>query len=143
MQSVITDTVIIQQGINDIIHPVGKDINSFRPMSDLPSAEELIDGLKYYIAEARKLGYKVYMGTLLPIDGWRTYAIFREKIRGTVNEWIRTTDLIDGVIDFDEALRDPNRPTAFLEIYDSGDHLHPSPAGYERMAQEVDAIILK
>lgn len=39
------DTIIIQQGINDIIHPVGCDINPFRPMSDLPTAEELIDGL--------------------------------------------------------------------------------------------------
>ena len=71
------------------------------------------------------------------------YAIFREKIRGTVNEWIRTTDLIDGVIDFDKALRDPERPTAFLEIYDSGDHLHPSKEGYIRMAEEIAEEILR
>ena len=31
------DTVIIQQGINDIIHPVGESVNVFRPMSDLPT----------------------------------------------------------------------------------------------------------
>ena len=36
------DTLIIQQGINDIIHPVGIDVNPFRPMSDLPAADELI-----------------------------------------------------------------------------------------------------
>ena len=39
------DTVIIQQGINDIIHPVGVDVNPFRPWSDLPTLEELIDAL--------------------------------------------------------------------------------------------------
>lgn len=44
------DTVIIQQGINDIIHPVGSENNVFRPMSDLPTAEELFEGLKQYIA---------------------------------------------------------------------------------------------
>ena len=137
------DTVIIQQGINDIIHPVGEEINPFRPMSDLPTAEELIDGLKTYITQARSYGYKVYVGTLLPIEGWRTYATFREDLRNTYNNWIRNTDLIDGVIDFDKALCDPTNPSAFLPQYDSGDHLHPSPAGYERMAQEVTTSILK
>ena len=137
------DTVIIQQGINDIIHPVGEEINPFRPMSDLPTAEELIDGLKTYIAQAREYGYKVYVGTLLPIEGWRTYATFRDEIRNAYNNWIRTTDLIDGVIDFDKALCDPENPAAFLPIYDSGDHLHPSKEGYQRMAQEVTKSILK
>ena len=137
------DTVIIQQGINDIIHPVGEEINPFRPMSDLPTAEELIEGLKTYIAQAREYGYKVYVGTLLPIEGWRTYATFRDEIRNAYNNWIRTTDLIDGVIDFDKALCDPENPAAFLPIYDSGDHLHPSKEGYQRMAQEVTNSILK
>lgn len=136
------DTVIIQQGINDIIHPVGVENNPFRPMSDLPTAEELIEGLKVYISQARGYGYKVYVGTLLPIEGWRTYAGFRETLRTTYNEWIRSTDLIDGVIDFDKALCDPANPTAFLPQYDSGDHLHPSPAGYECMASLIDAAIL-
>ena len=75
------DTVIIQQGINDIIHPVGVDVNPFRPMSDMPTLEDLIDGMKYYISKARSYGYKVYLGTLLPMEGWRTYADFREKLR--------------------------------------------------------------
>ncbi|MBQ7284010.1 MAG: lipase, partial [Oscillospiraceae bacterium] len=47
------DTVLIQQGINDIIHPVGTEVNPYRPMSDLPTVEELIEGMKYYISFAR------------------------------------------------------------------------------------------
>ncbi|MBQ8195238.1 MAG: lipase [Oscillospiraceae bacterium] len=137
------DTVIIQHGINDIIHPVGTEVNPFRPMSDLPTVDELIDCMKYYISLARSYGYKVYVGTLLPIEGWRTYAPFREVIRSEFNEWIRTTDLIDGCIDFDLAVRDPERPERFLPIYDSGDHLHPSKAGYKRMADIVPAELLK
>ena len=137
------DTVIIQQGINDIIHPVGEDVNVFRPMSDLPTVEELIEGLKTYIAQARSFGYKVYVGTLLPMGGWRTDAPFRQEMRHAVNTFIRTTDLIDGCIDFDRALEDPDRPNWFLPEYDSGDHLHPSKAGYERMAKEIPAEILK
>ena len=137
------DTVIIQQGINDIIHPVGSDVNVFRPMSDLPTVEQLIDGLKKYIAQAREYGYRVYVGTLLPMGGWRTDAPFRQEMRHAYNEFIRTTDLIDGYIDFDKALQDPENPDRFLPKYDSGDHLHPSHAGYERMAMEVPEEILK
>jgi len=137
------DAVIIQQGINDIIHPVGEQVNVFRPMSDLPTVEQLIEGLKTYIAQARSFGYRVYVGTLLPMGGWRTDAPFRQEMRHAYNHFIRTTDLIDGYIDFDLALRDPERPDHFLPEYDSGDHLHPSKAGYERMAMEIPAELLK
>lgn len=136
------DTVIIQQGINDIIHPVGEQVNIFRPMSDLPTVEELIAGLKEYIAQARSYGYKVYVGTLLPMGGWRTDAPFRQKLRHAYNDFIRNTDLIDGCIDFDQAVRDPENPDWFLPEYDSGDHLHPSVAGYCRMAKEIPSELL-
>lgn len=138
-----TDTVIILQGINDIIHPVGEEVNIFRPMSDLPTAEELIQGLVAYIHQARSYGYRVYVGTLLPMGGWRTDAAFRQQLRHAYNTFIRTTDLIDGCIDFDKALEDPERPNHLLPEYDSGDHLHPSPAGYRRMAMEVPCQLLK
>ncbi len=137
------DVVIIQQGINDIIHPVGSEVNPFRPMRDLPTAEKLIEGLRQYIAQAKSYGYKVYVGTLLPIKGWRTYAPFREELKNEVNEWIRTSDEIDGCIDFAKAVEDPADPTAFLPVCDSGDHLHPSKEGYRRMAQAVPLEILK
>ncbi len=137
------DTVIIQQGINDIIHPVGEGVNIFRPMSDLPTVEQLIEGLKTYIAQARSFGYRVYVGTLLPMGGWRTDAPFRQEMRHAYNEFIRTTDLIDGCIDFDKTLEDPEKPDWFLPEYDSGDHLHPSRAGYRRMAMEIPAELLK
>ncbi|MCH4191693.1 MAG: GDSL-type esterase/lipase family protein [Butyrivibrio sp.] len=136
------DTVIIQQGINDIIHPVGTDVNPFRPMSDLPTVQQLTNGLKKYIEQARSYGYKVYVGTLLPIEGWRTYAPFREDLKNAYNDWIRTTDLIDGCIDFDLAIRDPHNPKAFAKGCDSGDHLHPSKEGYVRMAEAVPEGIL-
>lgn len=45
--------------------------------------------------------------------------------------------------DITRALRDPGNPDCFLPEYDSGDHLRPSAAGYNRMAMEIPAQILK
>lgn len=137
------DTVIIQQGINDIIHPVGIETNPFRPMSDLPTVKELIDGYRYYIEEAKKLHLKVYMGTLLPIFGWRTYATFRDDLRNELNAWIRSAKEIDGCIDFDLALRGSENPSAFREGFDSGDHLHPSSKAYQAMAECAYEVLRK
>ena len=137
------DTVIIQHGINDIIHPVGVEVNPFRPWSDLPTADDLIQGLREYVRQARAYGLAVYIGTLLPIYGWRTYEPFREELRLAVKAWIRRTPESDGCIDFDAAVRDSARPAAFAQCYDSGDHLHPSESAYERMAAQIPEILLR
>lgn len=137
------DTVIILHGINDIIHPVGVEVNKFRPISDLPTAEEMFEGVKQYIKIARELGYKVYVGTLLPMEGWRTDAPFRQEIRNAFNDMIRNSDLIDGVIDFDMAMKQKEHPNRMIMEYDAGDHLHPGAAGHERMAMEIPKELLK
>ena len=140
MEAAGADAVLIQHGINDIIHPVGVEVNKFRPWSDMPTSADLIAGVEdIYIQYAKEKGYKVYGGTLLPIYGWRTYAPFREEIKNEFNHWIRTTDKFDGYVDFEEAVRDENHPEAFAEGNDSGDHLHPSEKAYEIMAGEIPA----
>ncbi len=129
------DTVIIQQGINDIIHPVGTEVNPFRPMSDLPTVSELSEGIKNYVNIAKKHSLKVYTGTLLPIFGWRTYAPFRETLKDDFNEILRNFEGADGCIDFDELLRSDDDRRAFEDGFDSGDHLHPSEEAYKAMAK--------
>lgn len=123
-------TIIIQHGINDIIHPVGTTINPFRPMTDLPTAQELIAGLQFYELSAFRLGMQVYFGTLLPIYGWRTYEAFREDLKNEVNTWLRKKN----VIDFEKEIgRFKDDHYEFLDGCDSGDHLHPSKQAYQAM----------
>ncbi len=135
-------TMVLLQGINDLIHPIGIEVNPFRPWSDLPSREELIEGLQFLISIAHQKGMAVLVGTLTPVEGWRTYAPFRETLRQQVNAWIRQTERIEGVLDFDAALRDPLHPTRLAREMDSGDHLHPSSAGHQKMA-EIALITLQ
>ncbi len=130
--------VIIQHGINDIIHPVGEDVNPFRPWSDMPTCEDLINGVKnYYLKLAREMNLNVYSGTLLPIYGWRTYADFRDDLRKEFNLYLSQSDDFDGCVDFDLAVADKEDPRKFKEGFDSGDHLHPSEAAYKAMADAV------
>lgn len=138
------EAVIIQHGINDIIHPVGEEVNVFRPWSDMPTVEDLKKGVEeLYVSYAKKTGLKVWSGTLLPIFGWRTYAPFRDEIRNNFNNWLRTSEIFEGCIDFDKAVRDSDKPEAFAAGFDSGDHLHPSEKSYEAMANCVPEELLK
>ncbi len=133
--------VMILEGVNDLIHPVGIEVNPFRPMSDFPSVEELVDGYRYLISKAKERGLKVFIGTILPIEGWRTYQPFRNERRVEVNQWIRTTDEIDGYIDFDAVMKNPENPACLKPEYDSGDHLHPSELGHQAMAEEAYRVL--
>jgi hypothetical protein len=45
---------------------------------------------------------------------------------------------VDGVVDFDAALRNPSDPMSLNPDYDSGDHLHPGKAGHAAMAGAID-----
>jgi lysophospholipase L1-like esterase len=59
-------------------------------------------------------------------------------MRQAANQWIRSTNELDGVIDFDKVTSDPANPGVFLPDYDSGDHLHPKDAGYKAMGESID-----
>ena len=136
-----SDTVVVLHGINDIIHPDG--INPLRPMSHFPSAEDLISGLRTYIKTAHENGKKIYLCTILPIEGWRTYETFRNEVRCTLNDWIRTQNEADGFIDLDKSLSDPQNANALAPEFDKGDHLHPSDAGSKAIAETVYKAIFE
>jgi lysophospholipase L1-like esterase len=70
--------------------------------------------------------------------GAHYYSPAGEVMRLAVNQWIRTTKEVDGVIDFEKAIRDPANASVFLPAYDSGDHLHPKDAGYKAMGDSID-----
>lgn len=60
-----------------------------------------------------------------------------------MNEWIRTSGRFDAVVDFDQAVRDPENPRRLSPAYDVGDHLHLNPTGYQTLADAVPADLFK
>jgi lysophospholipase L1-like esterase len=131
--------VIVHLGLNDIFNWAGKPEEEVTP-------DQMIAGLKQLALRARTKDLRVYGGTLVPFENQTfrpsTVKPEREKTRQAVNEWIReSAGTFDGVIDFDKAVRDSSHPARILPEYDSGDHLHPSDAGYNKMGDAVDLSI--
>jgi lysophospholipase L1-like esterase len=125
--------LIIMESINDIGH--AEDPN--RPY-DVVSAEDLIAGLSQLATRAHTHGIKVIGATLTPYVGAKYASPAGETMRDAVNQWIRTTNQLDGVIDFDKVTRDPANPNVFLPADDHGDHLHPGDTGYKAMGDAID-----
>ncbi len=102
------------------------------------TTEEIIAIYKQMIARAHMRGIKVIGATLTPYEGAGYYSEPGEGIRTAVNQWIRTTGMLDGVVDFDVVTRDPEHPGKFRPGFNIRDNLHPNDAGYKAMAESID-----
>jgi lysophospholipase L1-like esterase len=125
--------LVILESINDIGH-AQDPVKPYDPVT----ADDLIVGLTQLATRAHTHGIKVYGATLTPYMGAKYSSPAGEEIRQAVNNWIRTTNLLDGFIDFDKATQDSSKPETFSTAADSGDHLHPGDAGYKAMADSID-----
>lgn len=136
--------VLAQTGVTHVIALMGiNDIrNRWQKPDEFVSAGGIIAGLNQLAVRAHASGLKFFGGTLLTFE-FETfnpgfYTPEGEEKRQKVNAWIRGSGAFDAVIDFEKALRDPDHPTRMLPVYDCGDHLHPSDAGYLRMGDIID-----
>jgi len=129
--------LIVLEGINDI----GQGARANALPENAVTAAELIAAHRQMIERAHLRGIKVMGATLTPYGGAGYSSEKGESIRDAVNTWIRTSGAFDAVVDFEAATRDPKNPKQFRPEFDSGDHLHPSDAGYQAMADAIDLTI--
>jgi lysophospholipase L1-like esterase len=134
-------TLILLEGINDIGFSQFPPLPGAEPRTNV-SAEEIIGAYRQLIERAHAGGLRVLGGTLLPFKGSFYWDAAAEVKRQRVNAWIRTSGEFDGVIDFDRVVRDPADPAVLAPQYDSGDHLHPSDAGYRAMGGAINLTCL-
>jgi lysophospholipase L1-like esterase len=141
-----TDDVIAQTAVSYVIILEGiNDLGTLTRDRDVPQPEHdtlvrrMIGAYEQMIMRAHAHGIQAIGATILPFVGSGYYHPGQptEADRQAVNEWIRARGHFDAVIDFDKVTRDPQHPDRLLPAYDSGDHLHPSPAGYAAMAGAV------
>lgn len=122
------DTVLLLEGVNDI--------------GGGASAAAIIDGYKMLVARSHAAGRCVVGGTILPFGGSVFVDPAGEKVRVEVNDFIRTSGLFDGVVDFAAATADP-ADSSRLRAEFFGDGLHPNDAGNRAMGEAVDLDTLR
>ena len=142
--------VLAQPGVGYLIVLEGvNDLGGLARKGEVTAAEhaalvrEILAAYEQLVTRARTHSIKVIGGTILPYVGSDYYhpAAANEADREAVNQWIRTTGHFDAVIDFDAITRDPAHLDRLLPEFDSGDHLHPSPAGYAAMARAIPLFL--
>lgn len=125
--------VIIFEGVNDI--------GAARGNSEV-IARQLIECYQVMIRKAKAHQMKVYLATITPFRGAGYYTPFHEAARQTVNEWIRSqAKNVNGILDFAKLLQDPTDDRRMRREYQSGDWLHPNPAGYKLMGEYAAGIL--
>jgi lysophospholipase L1-like esterase len=132
--------VLTQPGIKYLVFMEAiNDIGGASRAGSTPvTTEEIIAIYKQMITRAHMRGIKVIGATLTPYEGAGYYSEPGEGIRTAVNQWIRTTGMLDGMVDFDLATRDPANPKKFRPGFNIRDNLHPNDAGYRAMAEAID-----
>jgi lysophospholipase L1-like esterase len=135
--------VLGQAGVRWVVVFIGvNDIGGIRPDS-LETAEKtaqrLIKAYGQFIDKAHAKGIKIYGGTIMPFRKNGYYTVNREVCRNMVNEWIRTSDQYDAVIDFDRIMRDPAEPDCLpAHLVFQNDFLHPNVPGHRKMGEAID-----
>ena len=129
--------LIVLEGVNDL---GGLARAGEATPADHASLVHRVQGAyEQIVVRAHAQGIKVIGATILPYTGSDYYhpGLSNEADRQAINQWIRTPGHFDAIVDFDKVMRDPGHPERLLLPYDSGDHLHPSPAGYRAMAEAI------
>jgi lysophospholipase L1-like esterase len=130
--------LVVLEGVNDL----GTRVAARTKGESWATADDIIGAYEQIARRAQAHGLRVYGATILPLEGFANYAAPDvEADRQRINDWIRTGGAFDGVVDFDRATRDPAHPARLSAAVDGGDHLHPSAAGYEVMANAVDLAL--
>jgi lysophospholipase L1-like esterase len=123
-----------------VVSSLGNDDIGHR--GDAATAAALIAGYQHIIGEAQAHGVRVIGATLTPDRGAGLWTAAGEKVREQVNTWILTSHAFDATVDLARVLANPHDPTRLAAAYDSGDHLHPNPAGYRAEATAIAPAIL-
>jgi len=129
--------VIVLEGVNDLGMLTHE--GAVPPTEHQAEVHRIIGAYEQIVTRSHAHGIEVFGATVMPFVGSAFYhpGPDTETDRQAVNEWIRTPGHFDAVIDFDKLVRDPDHPDRLLEKFDSGDHLHPSAAGYAAMGEAV------
>lgn len=118
-------------------------VNDLNALSDTGKYNQLLPEYQKMVQLCHENGIKVYGAPILPFGTSSYYSEASEQVRTMINEWMRSSDSqMDGIIDFESAVADPDNPKNILSEYTHDDGLHPYD-GYEAMADAIDLTMFE
>ncbi len=120
--------VMVFEGVNDIGSGGGN------------VGDQLINAYKKIITDCKSAGYVTIGATITPFGGNSYSSGPHEQARQKVNQWIMAAGNFDHAVDFASFV---GQGTNLKSQFDSGDHLHPSVAGYQEIANKFPLDIFK
>ena len=113
-------------------------VNDLDKLQNTNKYNQLKPEYEKMIALCHANNIKVYAAPILPFGKSGYYSEGSEGVRQLINNWFRSSESgVDGIIDFESAVADPDNPKNVREEYTHSDGLHPYD-GYEAMANAID-----
>lgn len=141
--------IISQPGVKTVIWMEG--VNDFGAAN--ATVEAVVDGFTKGVAALRAKipGVKIYAATLTSALNSTIATHGRSEVdtkRKALNQYLRTSKIFDGVVDFDAATLDDKTGEIRPEMQPNsstggpGDKLHPNRAGYAAMGNAIDLTLI-
>ena len=116
--------VVIIAGVNDVYQ--GR------------TADQVVDQLRAMYDGAKGDGIPVVAGSIIP---YNTATPDQNARMHEINAWIRRTAAEDPAVEFVDTRAAASAPGNLDRLFESPDDLHPSPAGYRRMADVIRPVL--
>ncbi|WP_297549899.1 GDSL-type esterase/lipase family protein [Amycolatopsis sp.] len=131
--------VLALHGVTGVIYYYGTN-----DLADGCTAVPILDSYRQVFSRLREAGIAVY---LTPITSRPGYTDQNNRDRYTVGtfvkQWNNCAGSCDGVVDFDQVLKDPLKPNAINPAYDNGDGIHANIPGQQALADYVSLAMLR
>ncbi|MCO5968509.1 GDSL-type esterase/lipase family protein [Actinoallomurus soli] len=130
--------VLALHGVTGVIYYYGTN-----DLADGCASAPILDSYRKVFERLRAAGIKVYVTPITPRPGYGDQNNRDRYTVGTfVKQWGNCAGTCDGVVDFDQVLKDPLKPNSINLAYDNGDGIHANMAGQQALADYISLPML-
>ncbi|MBM7439701.1 GDSL-type esterase/lipase family protein [Streptomyces sp. HB132] len=130
--------VLALHGVTGVLYYYGTN--------DLPAgcgAQQVLASYRDTFRRLHAAGIKVYVTPVTPRPSYTDeHNRNRHTINSFVSKWNNCSGTCDGVMNFDQVLKDPLKPNAINPPYDTGDGVHANISGQQALADTLSLPML-